>query len=522
MEVLASVIGWGVLLLLGAVALRALWRRSRAAGILAPVLVGLALRLVVMVMAHLGSLSLGDHGILFLDDQTYYHGASVLTGYLDDGQLMNPARYDVLGTYQAGYQFLLVGLFTLGTPSVLLGKLVNVLLGTATILLVALIGERLLGRHATRRVAWLTALAPTLVWWSAPMLKEALATFLVALGMLAAMSLPRRRALVSFAAVAGYLMIVRGPAALALVVGAGLALLVAGKQAEGRWWSRPLRVYVLTLAGSVLVVALVISRGDLNAFYMQYDHVVHNMIRQYQGGNPLRIPYDAVKSLLTPLPWAFDRSTQNWDRGLYPGMWLLFCALPLAMRGLWRFRGRAELWLLVGTAVTAVGINAFTSGFVFRQRSMVEPIILLLALGGASSWRMAARWSAATLAVTAVGAGIQSRSPVVVLAIAAAAGALFLLSRRLPADAFEEPPESGLVARLRLGPKPRPRDVHPRARVAAMRAVVLRIGPRLRTEHTAARTSERRGGFTARSLIRRFAPRLDRVIEPRRPDRQEG
>lgn len=429
----------------------AVGRRARRDGILVPLVAGVLLRLVVMLIAHAGSLSLGDHGILFVDDKTHYDGASYLAGLWRDGHFPNPASVGVLGTFQFGYPAFVGVIFALGTTSILLGKLANVLLGGITIFLTARIAGNVLGERAKLRAAWIAALAPSLVWWSASMMKEALATALVMLAVLAITELPRRKALLAFGAVLAALMVVRTSGVLALVIGAGLAIAIAGRQVDRKWLSRPLLVFAAAAGGCLVVAVLVVSRGDLPMFYNQYHEVVNRMVNLYQGSDPARIPFDAVKSLVTPLPWTFDDATRNWDRGLYPGVWLLFCALPLAALGAWRLRRRPEGWLLIGTTAVTLLINAFTSGFVFRQRSMVEPLLLLLALAGTRSWRMAARTAAASLAVVAVVAGVQSRSLVVALAIAAAAAAVFLVSRWLPARPFEPLPESRMVARFRDG-----------------------------------------------------------------------
>jgi hypothetical protein len=455
-EAIASVLGWCVLLFgAGALSLYVV-RRARVHGVLVPVLVALVLRLAVMLIAHAGSLSLGDHGILFLDDETYFRGAGKIADFWRHGHTPDPARVDILGTYQFGYQLFLGVLFTLGTTSVLLGKLVNVMLGAVTVLVVALLAGRLLGERAKVRAAWVIALAPNLVWWSAPMLKEVLATLVLALGLLAVTYLPRLKAVIGLGAILAFLLILRGPAALALMVGAATAVALAGRKAEGRWLSRPLLVLTGALLGGLVVVAAVVSRGQIQLVYHQYDVVVHNMIREYQGSNPARVPYDALKSLVTPLPWVFDRGTRYWDRGLYPGGYLTMCALPLAALGIRRLSRSPEAWAMVACAATSLTINAFTSGYVFRQRSMIEPIILILALAGATSWRMAARWAAAALVAIAVVAGGQSGSPLPPSIIAGCGGLLFLVSRRLPSRPFEPPPESWLVASFRRSLAARP------------------------------------------------------------------
>jgi hypothetical protein len=288
-----------------------------------------------------------------------------------------------------------------------------------------------------------------MIWWSATLMKEALATTLLVLGLLAVTYLPRRRAVATLVAVLAWLAIVRGPAALALVAGAGVAIATAGRKAEGRLLSRPLIAFVATLAAGFAAVALVVSHGDLPSFFNTYDRVIRRMFNLYGGGDITQAPYNAVKSLVTPLPWAFDSGTRNWDRMLYPDVWLLICGLPLAALGAWRLRYRPEAWAVMVTAATAVALNAVTGGFAFRQRSMLEPLIFLLALAGARSWRFAARSAGVTLGLMTVVVGVDSRSPPTTAAVAAAAGALLLLSRRLPARPFEHPTESPMVAGLR-------------------------------------------------------------------------
>jgi 4-amino-4-deoxy-L-arabinose transferase-like glycosyltransferase len=448
---IAAILGWAVLLGAAAAVALVVGRRAAAHGILVAVVVGLALRLVVMLIAHAGSVDLGDHGFLFVDDQTYFSRASRLVDLWQSGRFPDPSRHDIFGTYQFGYELFLAGIFALGTKSVLLGKLVNVLVGGITVYVVARLGGRLLGKQAQVRAAWLAALAPSLVWWSAPLVKEALATLLVCLGVLAVTALPRTSAVATLGAVLAALVLVRPTAAVALFVGAAVALAVVGKQAGRGWVTRPLLVRTAGLLAALALLGLLVSRGHVSGFVHAYSSTIDRMVHVHQGGNLARVPYDAVKSLVTPLPWVFDSGTRNWDRALYPGMWLLLCAYPLAAAGAWRLRRHPEAALLVATAIAAVLVNAFTAGFVFRQRSMIEPLVLLLALAGAPSWPVAGQYVSAALAVVAVVAGVQSRSVVVVLVIAAAAGAVLLVTRRLPARPFDPLPESPMLASFRRG-----------------------------------------------------------------------
>ena len=499
---IGAVLGWCLLLIAAGGLALAVMRRAAGHGILAPVLVGLGLRVVVMVVAHLGSLSLGDHGLFFVDDGTYRHGASVVAELWRGAHLTDPARYDVLGTYQYGYQLFLAAIFTLGTTSVLLGKLANVLLGGVTVYLVGRLGGELLGERAKVRAAWTAALAPSMVWWSATLMKETLATMLLVLGLLAVTRLPRPRAVGSLLAVFVALTLVRGPAALALLVGTGVGIAAAGRKAEGRLISRPLIGFVATIVVSFAALVLVVSAGNPVGFLHQYDAVARTMFDLYGGGDLTHAPYNAVKSLVTPLPWVFDSGTHNWDRMLYPGVWLMICALPLAAVGVWRLRIRPEIWACVATVATALAVNSATGGFTFRQRSILEPVILLLALAGASSWRMAARVAAGALGVTAGVAAVQSRSPVVAAVIVGAAVALALVSRRLSDRPFDPPPESPLVARFRASIEaapPIPASLSGRVS-EAVKAMVGTVASWLSS------------GYAA---LLRLAPKLDRAGSPR-------
>ncbi|MEA2419017.1 MAG: hypothetical protein QOE60_1223 [Thermoleophilaceae bacterium] len=505
---IAQALGWLVLAGAALALMVTVGRRAVAHGIIVPVVVGLILRVVVMVIAHAGSVSLGDHGIFFLDDETYRHGAVVLSDLWRGGHTPDPSRYNVLGTYQYGYQLYLAAIFTLGTSSVLLGKLWNVLLGSATVYLVGRLGGQLLGERAKVRAAWIAALAPGMVWWSATLMKETFATWLLALGLLAVTALPRPKAVAVLAAVLVALTVARGPSALALIVGAGVALAVAGRQAEGRWLSRPLIAFATTLAVGFVAVVAIVSRGNLHSFFMQYDQVVRNMFEAYGGGDITRAPYNAVKSLVTPLPWVFDSNTYNWDRMLYPDVWLLFCALPLAGLGAWRLRRRPEAWAILATIAVALVLNSVTGGFTFRQRSMLEPLILLLALAGVRSWRMAARTAAAALGLVAVIAAVQSRSPLTAVLIASAAGAMLLLSRRLGERMYDPLPGSPMVASVRASLRSAPpsgattsnrvlAEVKRTLRLALVgfrtaRAAVVRLAPPLRAAPTP--VTERKDG----------------------------
>ncbi len=427
--------------------------KARAAGLLAPVLIGGALRLAVMVVAHAGSISLNDGGLMFVDDVTYAQHGSALADLWRSGDFANPSNFDLTGSYQFGYPVLVGLVFTLVGESVFVAKLVNVLFGTATVLIIGLIAREVLGQGAHRRAAWLVALAPGVVWWSAPLLKEAFVTFLTAAAVLAALKLPRAAGYLAALLVA--LALTRISLVVVLVVSLIVGLLLAARKADRviRWRSAML----VALSASVAVAAFLVlaSGGRPVGFIDAYRSTIDQMIEIYQGSNLAAVPADALKSLVTPIPWAFDEATRNWDRGLYPGMWFWYLAYPLAALGLWRLRRRPELALIALPIVLSLVLGALTSGFLFRQRAPIEPLILLLVCQGITSWRQALQLASLALPVVGIAAAVQSGSVALGLGIAACGLVLFALARRAPALDLRQPlPPSPLVAAVEASWKP--------------------------------------------------------------------
>jgi hypothetical protein len=74
-------------------------------------------------------------------------------------------------------------------------------------------------------------------------------------------------------------------------------------------------------------------------------------------------------------------------------------------------------------------LNAFLVGAAFRQRSTIEPLVLVLVIAGFTSWRSLALLAAGGLLLAASSGLFQSRQPLVAALIAAGAFALAALSR---------------------------------------------------------------------------------------------
>jgi hypothetical protein len=426
-----EVLGWSCFGLAIVVGIWAIGKQARRFGLLTPVAVGGGLRLAVMLVAHAGSVHLGDGGLMFLDDQTYFARGELIAEGWREGRVSNPAAYDQAGTYQFGYHVLLAGVFALVGPVVVAGKLVNVLLGTGTVLLIGLLARRLFGVEAARRGTWLAALAPTLVWWSAPLMKEALVTFLVVGTLLATTALPKRVAALSLVVLILGAALTRTAVVVPLLVGILTTLVWGAARLRDASW-RGLLLAGLQAAVLMGLAIVAVSKGDLGALVLQYRTTLDSMIDSYRGsGVGMALVADTGKALVTPLPWVFDLGTRNWDRGLYPGMWLLYLVYPLALVGVWRMRRRQEFALLVLPVLGVLALNALSAGFVIRQRSVVEPLILVLAVAGAVSWRQASRVVAASLGVVALAAWLHSGSWIVLLSVASCALFVAIVSTKL-------------------------------------------------------------------------------------------
>jgi hypothetical protein len=470
-------------------------RAARAANVGLPVAVGAALRLAVMLAAHFGSVAAGGRGFMFLDDQGYEHIASLLADRWREGRFVDPASYQFAGSYVFGFPTL-VALIFLGTgKSLLAAKLVNVVLGTATIVVTALIGRQLGGERAARYTAWLVAISPTVVWWSAPLLKEALVAFLVAASVLFAFRLPRPRAFAGLMFGLLGLAVTRIPAVLGVGAGVSVAWLAAAWTMRKRVnWSA---FAVLGALGGIFGAAALafVAHGSPVALLTQYASTVRSTTAAYPGGDPRSIPTDVVRTALAPYPWAFDPGTRSWYRSLYPGMWVWYLLLPTAALGLHRLRRHAELWLFAIPISFLVLASALTSGFTIRQRSSIEPLVLVLVVLGVDSWQKVFRRGSAALLAIALFAAAQSQSPAVGIVIAAGACIVFLIAKRLPASSARvdlEPspvsagavaltlPEGVSLAALRAR-APAPRPFVAKARLGTIHAAALAVAPPVRS-----------------------------------------
>ena len=425
----------GIVIYAGALtaAVAILVRHARTAGVLAPVLVALALRLGCMIATQAVSVSHGHGGFFFLDDRGYDAIGRRLAEQWRHGHVVDVTSYQYAGSLQFGFKALVGFVYTLVGAHVLAVKLMNVVVGSISVLLAAMLARNVVSSAACRRTAWLVALCPTLVWWSSTMLKEAICVCLLLIALLGVTHLPRARGVLAFALGLVALAITRPNAAVgagtALVLGIGVA--AALRRREVSWRA------VCGLTGGavalVLIALLVTTRGNPRVLVSDYLEQYRSATNLYGTGNPLHVPVDVARTLIAPYPWAFDAATANWYRALYPGMWVWYILLPTAAVGIWRLRREVDVLLLVLPVLVLLVLNAISIGFAFRQRSTIEPLLLILVAAGFSSWRRLALCGAVGLSLVDVFAVAQSGSFVVGASIGLGAAALAAAALALPA-----------------------------------------------------------------------------------------
>jgi hypothetical protein len=228
------------------------------------------------------------------------------------------------------------------------------------------------------------------------------------------------------------LAVVRPPVLLAAIAGIAASRL-PGLEMSPRQRARNAVIAVVVGAACVFVV----WGGQPVATVTRLSDTVHDMTVAYRGGGPQMLPIDIVRSLIAPYPWV-TQVDANWDLSLYPGNWVLICLYPTMLVGAWKLRGRTQLLaMLVIPILTLLAINSFASGTVSRQRSSIEPLLLILAVVGWTSSRAVLNRAAGALVMTALVAGVQSRSVLVAATVLLAAAVARLAALRMTETAGE-------------------------------------------------------------------------------------
>lgn len=383
------------------VAFLAVARAAARRGLLAPVLVGVGARLILVLVVHAVSVHNGRGGSLYLDDSGFMQVGWRIAQAWRDGHAVEAASSGIVGAFGGPLYYDFVGtILFLAGPSMLAVKLASPVFGGLTILLAGILMAKTIGAKAARPGAWAVALMPTVVWWSAPMLKEPIVAPLVVATLVAAANLPRGHAVVRttllLIATAGF----RLSFALALAVALVPWFLFASVRQYG---VSPRRLVGAAVGAGVvlLIVAVLVPTAGhparapdvymdtLTSFRSAYGGSIESDLGRllYASLGPFHLVVGMVRMLVSPRPWALTQVPFDWYQPLFIGMWFWYALWPSLLVGLWRLRRTPLAYLLVSVVVLGTAIYALTGASGARQRSSLEPLLLVFVVAGVTGLR---------------------------------------------------------------------------------------------------------------------------------------
>jgi len=396
-------------------------RTSRDRGALAwAFIVGYLLRLGAILLLHLFS----SDGTFLLDDRGYDEQGRYLAHLIPSVSGTEDLSRQ-LGTQHIAYPLLVGAVYFLGGHSILSAKLLNAFFGallSPVVYWLASEFENSDDNGLPRRAAWLAALFPFDIAWSAFLLRdtilELLFTFLVAATVatyqrrsykFALIVLPTLYVINLFRFYAVFVWV----AAMILASVAWLARVLGSRNKRSSW------PYFLTIVmvGASLFYALV-------PWFIQQFQFARVLAVQLAGlgdggdATPLIFAFNlqfvsafaraVFVYLLGPFPWVFWGNDDPINYIFYPGMYVIFFLFPFFAVGLWKTIRTLEPVgvFLVATFILHGLIEIYVFQGASRQRMMTDGVFILCA---AVAWPMRQKFAPktrfvyATLVVIAVG-----------------------------------------------------------------------------------------------------------------------
>jgi hypothetical protein len=363
--------------------------KEQSAEILAIFALALCLRIATTWIMHLGSVSAGEDGLFFRDSRAYDRVGWMIARLWREGESTDLTHF-ARGISTGFYRFTGINYFLFG-HSILAVKTVLCALQAFTCVFVFKIGRELFSRNIAIAGALLTALNPSLVFWSGAILKDSLVSLLIVLWIWQVVCLSKRfsvsRVLVVVAAVAPLAVIRIYLFSLMLVFTAVWLLTVI----------RP-RILSIAVAGGLCYAAIVaiprfsllgqLSLSELLAMILPVQEATaaetsvfaHTNIAGFIGAIKL-LPFTLAHFLMTPLPW----NTEGILRGLIPGTLLRYALWPAVILGgieVVRRTGKLSVVILGLPVVLPFVYALLFLGSGPRWHAQTLPIMMLLAAVG--------------------------------------------------------------------------------------------------------------------------------------------
>ncbi|MGD8396255.1 MAG: glycosyltransferase family 39 protein, partial [Candidatus Eiseniibacteriota bacterium] len=348
--------------------------------LLAAYLVALALRVIVMLALTWGFRSPDNPGGFLYRDSIGYHRVGSDLAELHREELPFRIAYHTTGSGLSYHRIVGYLYIAFGT-SPWIGKLSNAVLGALAVLLTYGFARPLVGSRGARMAAWMMALWPTAIYWSAQLLKDTLVQFLVILAAWLWVRFAARgsrwSALLAVAAIVP-LFWVRIYTFAFLAIGFYVTLVV-------RAWlrgQRPLAVVMVLAAvagwsvpfelGLVQDPEVLVFRFSLND-----PTTAGSMMKVLSHGGTgmaVLVPLAVVRFFLSPLPW----KASGQEIMSVPGILAQYAILPFAAYGGLLLLRRRLLEVL--PAVLVVVLTVILYAFVFlganpRHMQMFYPFL---------------------------------------------------------------------------------------------------------------------------------------------------
>jgi uncharacterized membrane protein len=360
--------------------------------VLAAFLVALVLRLGSMFIIHAWVATPNNPNGFLYPDSYGYHRIGITVAGIIHADLAFRLAYHTPGSH-LGYHQVIGFLYAAFGVSHWIGKTVNCLLGAGSILLTYCFARPLVGRRAAIISAWMLALWPTAIFWSAQLLKDTLIAFMfiLAAGCWVGFLVSRRwMYLLLYVLATGLLLPMRIYTSVFLALGLYVGLLVFAL----------MRKRYLLAGGLVLGAILACCSIPFDAVLFQGSHTLFTVSRgtHYSQGSTLTaiaqrgvshwilVPLALVKFMISPLPW----NASGVDLLIVPGIIMQYVILPFAARGAIILLRHGFVFVLPVVVVSVLSniLYAFVFlGGIPRHMNMFYPFMFVCAAIGLQSWR---------------------------------------------------------------------------------------------------------------------------------------
>jgi hypothetical protein len=390
------------------------------------VLGGMALRVAVAFLLRLA----GWNERIAPDEFTFHENAQWFSAWMR-GDVAQPFAFKWGGSVQVGYFAVSGALYGTFGEYPFVPILLNCVLGGLCAHPAYLLAARVSGRRAGRAAALLVTFFPSLVLWSALLIRDACVLFFLLWTVCLAQSLVSRfrfRTALWLVVCLASLLTLRSYLVMLMAAATGIALLAAAMR-------RPGRAFAAALVCGVAVVALVKFGDAGNDFFS--DTALENLAqrRQYNaiggdssislegfdlstpGGALAYLPVGLCWFLLSPFPWQYAGN----QRYAIPEVLIWYVCIPFVVAGAafaLRRRRRVSIQPLTGAILVTLLYSLVEGnvGIIFRHRAQALALLLPFAAIGWERRRMIERRRAREAVAAAERSAAPARRPAAVTA----------------------------------------------------------------------------------------------------------